>query len=396
MPGRSIEACPIPLSSDTGNPTVALLTYLTTNHFDFGAIAKLGPEAARLGITRPLIATDAGVRAAGLLDKVLEALGPVEAAVVYDETPGNPTERAVLAALALYESEGCNGVICLGGGSPMDLGKAVALLARCGGPLAQYDPLAGGRGKATDIAPLIAIPTTSGTGSEVSLGFVIIMEDGRKLTFASPLFIPKVAICDPDLTLGLPPMLTAATGMDAITHCIEAFLTPTVNPPAEGVALDGLRRGWRHIERAVADGSDREARWEMMMASTEGAYAFVKGLGAVHAMSHAAGRIEALRLHHGTLNALFLPAVLRFNADACGEKYARLREAMGLAPEADLADAVAVMNQRIGMPSGLAAMGVTADHVPGIVDFAQKDLAALSNPVRAGADDYAAMVAATM
>lgn len=139
---------------------MALLTYLTTNHFDFGAIAKLAPEAARLGITRPLIATDAGVRAAGLLDTVIEALGPVEAVTVYDETPGNPTERAVLAALALYESTGCNGVICLGGGSPMDLGKAVALLARCGGPLAQYDPLAGGRGKATDIAPLIAIPTT--------------------------------------------------------------------------------------------------------------------------------------------------------------------------------------------------------------------------------------------
>lgn len=375
---------------------MALLTYLTTNHFDFGALQLLAPEAKRLGIARPLIVTDPGVRAAGLLDRVLEALGSETAVTVYDQTPGNPTERAVLAALALYEDAGCDGVICLGGGSPMDLGKAVALLARCGGPLAQYDPLAGGRDKATDIAPLIAIPTTSGTGSEVSIGFVIIMEDGRKLTFASPLFIPKVAICDPELTLGLPPMMTAATGMDAITHCIEAFLTPTVNPPAEGVALDGLRRGWQNIERAVADGSDRQARWEMMMASTEGALAFIKGLGAVHAMSHAAGRLEDLQLHHGTLNALFLPAVLRFNADACAEKYVRLREAMGLAPGGDLADAIADMNQRIGMPAGLAAMGVTADHVPGIIEYAQKDLSARSNPRRATADDYAAMIAATM
>jgi len=375
---------------------LALLTYLTTNHFDFGALQLLAPEAKRLGIARPLIVTDPGVRAAGLLDRVLEALGSETAVTVYDQTPGNPTERAVLAALALYEDAGCDGVICLGGGSPMDLGKAVALLARCGGPLAQYDPLAGGRDKATDIAPLIAIPTTSGTGSEVSIGFVIIMEDGRKLTFASPLFIPKVAICDPELTLGLPPMMTAATGMDAITHCIEAFLTPTVNPPAEGVALDGLRRGWQNIERAVADGSDRQARWEMMMASTEGALAFIKGLGAVHAMSHAAGRLEDLQLHHGTLNALFLPAVLRFNADACAEKYVRLREAMGLAPGGDLADAIADMNQRIGMPAGLAAMGVTADHVPGIIEYAQKDLSARSNPRRATADDYAAMIAATM
>ncbi len=375
---------------------MALLTYLTTNHFDFGALQMLGSETKRLGMTRPLIATDPGVRAAGLLDKVLEALGNDFAVTVFDQTPGNPTERAVLAALDLYKAEGCDGVICLGGGSPMDLGKAVALLAKCGGPLAQYDPLAGGRGKATDIAPLIAIPTTSGTGSEVSVGFVIIMEDGRKLTFASPLFIPKVAICDPELTLGLPPMMTAATGMDAITHCIEAFLTPTVNPPAEGVALDGLWRGWRNIERAVADGSDRQARWEMMMASTEGALAFIKGLGAVHAMSHAAGRLEDLRLHHGTLNALFLPAVLRFNADVCGEKYERLRQAMGLAPGADLADAVADLNQRIGMPAGLGAMGVTADHVPGIIEYAQKDLSALSTPKRASADDYAAMVAETM
>ena len=375
---------------------MALLTYLTTNHFDFGALQMLAPEAKRLGITRPLIVTDPGVRAAGLLDRVLEALGSEAAVTVYDQTPGNPTERAVLAALALYQDAGCDGVIGLGGGSPMDLGKAVALLARCGGPLAQYDPLAGGRDKATAIAPLIAIPTTSGTGSEVSIGFVIIMEDGRKLTFASPLFIPKVAICDPELTLGLPPMMTAATGMDAITHCIEAFLTPTVNPPAEGVALDGLRRGWQNIERAVADGSDRQARWELMMASTEGALAFIKGLGAVHAMSHAAGRLEDLRLHHGTLNALFLPAVLRFNADACVEKYARLREAMGLPPGADLADAIAEMNQRIGMPGGLAAMGVTTDHVPGIIEYAQKDLSARSNPKRATADDYAAMIAATM
>jgi alcohol dehydrogenase class IV len=178
---------------------LALLTYLTTTHFDFGTLQMLAPEAKRIGIARPLIVTDPGVRAGGLLDRVLEALGARAEVTIYDQTPGNPTERAVLAALALYREAGCDGVICLGGGSPMDLGKAVALLARCGGPLAHYDPLAGGRDKATDIAPLIAIPTTSGTGSEVSIGFVIIiMEYGRKLTFASPLFIPKVA------ALGIP------------------------------------------------------------------------------------------------------------------------------------------------------------------------------------------------
>lgn len=242
------------------------------------------------------------------------------------------------------------------------------------------------------VAPLIAVPTTSGTGSEVSVGFVIIMADGRKLTFASPLFVPKAAICDPELTLGLPTAMTAATGMDAITHCIEAFLTPTINPPADGVALDGLWRGWRHLPVAVKDGGDREARWQMMMCSTEGALSFIKGLGAVHAMSHAAGRIERLNLHHGTLNAVFLPAVLRFNAPECGEKYERLRQAIGLAPGADLAEAVSAMNDAIGLPSGLGEMGVEEQDIPELIAYAMKDLSAVTNPRSATEDDFEAMI----
>ncbi len=375
---------------------MALLNYLTTTYFDHGAVELLEKTLGQHNITRPLLVTDKGICAAGLLDIILASLGKGITPVIFDETPGNPTERAVMAALAVYQSEGCDGVVCLGGGSSMDLGKAVALLAVSGTPLAQYDPLAGGRDKIKGVAPLIAIPTTSGTGSEVSVGFVIIMDDGRKATFASPSFIPKVAICDPDLTMGLPPLLTAATGMDAITHCIEAFLTPTVNPPAEGIALDGLWRGWRHLSRAVADGQDREARWQMMMASTEGAMAFVKGLGAVHAMSHAAGRLEALRLHHGTLNAVFLPAVLRFNAAVAGDKYERLRQAMGLPSGADLATAVAERNAEIGLPSGLKEMGVTDDMVPGIIEHAERDLSALSNPRKASRDDYEAMIMESM
>ncbi|MEE4154644.1 MAG: iron-containing alcohol dehydrogenase, partial [Erythrobacter sp.] len=323
---------------------MATLTYLTTTHFDFGALAQLPGELRKAGITRPFIATDPGLVKAGLVNRVKEALGQNYTATIFDGTPGNPTEEAVKLAFDLYTEQDCDGVIALGGGSSMDLGKAVALIAGSGGPLAQYDPLAGGAKLIKAVAPVIAVPTTAGTGSEVSVGFVIILEDGRKMTFASPLCIPKAAICDPELTLGLPPAMTAATGMDAITHCIEAFLAPQVNPPADGVALDGLWRGWRHLQRAVADGSDREARWEMMMCSTEGALAFIKGLGAVHAMSHAAGRIRRLNPHHGTLNAVFLPAVLRFNQGQCEEKYVRLRQAMGLAPGADLAEAIEGMN----------------------------------------------------
>ncbi|MEM9055154.1 MAG: iron-containing alcohol dehydrogenase, partial [Pseudomonadota bacterium] len=319
-------------------------------------------------------------------------LGSEFSASVFDGTPGNPTEEAVKLAFAQYEADGCDGVIALGGGSSMDLGKAVALLAGSGGPLAQYNPLEGGAKLIKSFAPVIAVPTTSGTGSEVSVGFVIILEDGRKMTFASPLFIPKAAICDPELTMGLPAGMTAATGMDAITHCIEAFLTPQVNPPAEGVALDGLWRGWQHLPRAVKDGSDRDARWQMMMCSTEGALAFIKGLGAVHAMSHAAGRIRRLNLHHGTLNAVFLPAVLRFNAPVCQEKYVRLREAMGLEPGADLAEAIRGMNAEIGIPSGLTEMGIVEDDIPGLVEYAMKDLSALSSPRRATAEEYEAMI----
>ena len=371
---------------------MATLTYLTTTHFDFGSIQNLNTELGKAGITRVFIATDAGVRAAGLVDKVTDALEDDLPISIFDETPGNPTEAAVTKAFKQYTADGCDGVLAIGGGSAMDLGKAVALLAGSGGPLAQYDPLAGGGQLVKAVAPMLAVPTTAGTGSEVSVGFVIIMDDGRKLTFASPLFIPKAAICDPELTLGLPGTMTAATGMDAITHCIEAFLTPGINPPADGVALDGLWRGWRHLPEAVKNGQDREARWQMMMCSTEGALSFIKGLGAVHAMSHAAGRIARLNLHHGTLNAVFLPAVLRFNAPECGDKYERLRLAIGLAPEADLADAVAAMNADIGLPAGLGAMGVEEDDIPELIAYAQKDLSARTNPRQASADDFEMMI----
>ena len=371
---------------------MATLTYLTTTHFDFGSIQNLNTELGKAGITRVFIATDAGVRAAGLVDKVTDALEDDLPISIFDETPGNPTEAAVTKAFKQYTADGCDGVLAIGGGSAMDLGKAVALLAGSGGPLAQYDPLAGGGQLVKAVAPMLAVPTTAGTGSEVSVGFVIIMDDGRKLTFASPLFIPKAAICDPELTLGLPGTMTAATGMDAITHCIEAFLTPGINPPADGVALDGLWRGWRHLPEAVKNGQDREARWQMMMCSTEGALSFIKGLGAVHAMSHAAGRIARLNLHHGTLNAVFLPAVLRFNEPECADKYKRLRLAIGLASGADLADAVATMNADIGLPAGLGAMGVEEDDIPELIAYAQKDLSARTNPRQASADDFEMMI----
>ncbi len=367
-----------------------VMNFLTQCVFDAGALKQLAALAKGKGIARPFIVTDAGIKASGILAKVEDALG-VAPAGVFAETVSNPTETQTKIAAKLYKESGADGIIAVGGGSSMDHAKAIGLLASHSEPLETYAAIIGGAKKIGKIPPLIAIPTTAGTGSEVSVGMVIIMENGRKETFASPNLIPVVALCDPDLTLGLPAGLTAATGMDALTHCIEAVLTPSINPPAEGIGYDGAQRafGQGMLVRAVKDGSDAEARWHMMMASYEGALAFVKGLGGVHALSHAAGRLYQKKLHHGTLNAVFLPHILRFHQGAADEKYIRLRQVMGLKPGADLADAIQDLNNTIGIPKNLTAMGLTASDAPGIVDYALKDLAHFGNPRPMSADDYA-------
>jgi hypothetical protein len=316
---------------------------------------------------------------------------------VYDGTPENPTEAAVTDALRLFREQGCDGLIGVGGGSPLDLAKAVRLLATHPGPLTQYALAEGGVARiGPNLAPMIAIPTTAGTGSEVGRGALITLADGRKLGVISPHLIPDVAICDPELTLGLPRGITAGTGMDAIAHCIETFCSPLVNPPAEAIALDGLGRASHHIERVCADGNDREARWQMMMAAMEGAMAFQKGLGAVHAMSHPLGSLQTPRLHHGTLNAVVLPAVLRFNHGQLGDKLTRMAQVMGLATGSDVADAIQALNARLGLPPGLRAMGVTPEILPAMAEHATKDHCTNTNPRAASAADYLALFQAAM
>ena len=378
---------------------MALIQYLTQIEFDFGALARIGEHCQRVGITRALVVTDAGVRAAGVLDLALAALGTLPHAV-FDQTPSNPTEAGVRAACAVYKAQGCDGLVAVGGGSSIDLAKGVAIAATHEGPLKTYATIEGGSPKITDrVAPLIAVPTTAGTGSEVARGAIVIVDDGRKLGFHSWHLMPRAAICDPALTLGLPPKLTAATGMDAIAHCMEVFMAPAFNPPADGIALEGLRRGWAHIERATHDGSDREARLNMMAASIHGAMGFQKGLGCVHSLSHSLGGADP-RLHHGTLNAVFLPAVIRFNAEAESmrreQRLARMAQAMGLAPGADVAEAVRAMSARLGLPAGLAAMGVTERLFDGVIEHALLDHCHKTNPRIASADDYRRMLAESM
>ena len=382
---------------------MARILYLTQIDIDFGAVRLLPEECQRAGMKKPLIVTDAGVRAAGVLDMALAALGSLPHAV-FDQTPSNPTEAGVRAACAVYKAEGCDGLVAVGGGSSIDLAKGVAIAATHEGPLKTYATIEGGSPKITDrVAPLIAVPTTAGTGSEVARGAIVIVDDGRKLGFHSWSLMPKAALLDPELTLGLPPMLTAATGMDAIAHCMETFMAPAVNPPADGISLDGLQRGWAHIERATKNGADRDARWAMMSASMQGAMAFQKGLGCVHSLSHSLGGVNP-RLHHGTLNAMFLPAVVRFNASApsiqAENRLQRMAQAMGLpgcdALGTEVAEAITAMNARLGLPSGLAAMGVTPDLFEAVIDGAMADHCHKTNPRIATRDDYRAMLTAAL
>jgi len=379
---------------------VALIQYLTQINIEFGARKLLAGECERVGIGKPLIVTDAGVRAAGVLAMVQAALPGALNGPVFDATPPNPTEAAVRAATELFDAHGCDGLIAVGGGSSLDCAKGVAIAARHAGPLKTYATIEGGSPRITEAAvPLLAVPTTAGTGSEVARGAIVIVDDGRKLGFHSWHLMPRGAICDPELTLGLPPLLTAATGMDAIAHCMETFMAAAFNPPADGIALDGLARGWSHIERATRDGQDRDARLQMMSTSVQGAMAFQKGLGCVHSLSHSLGGKNP-KLHHGTLNAVFLPAVIAFNAGAPSvvqeRRLERMAAAMGLQAAADLGPAIKAMNARLGLPSGLAEMGVPVDWYERIIDGAMADHCHKTNPRLATRDDYRVMLDASM
>jgi 4-hydroxybutyrate dehydrogenase len=375
---------------------ISTISYLTTASFGFGASALLGDVLAELAIARPFVVTDPGVRSAGIADGVVAAAVEPDRATWFDRTPPNPTEAAVLEATEAFHAAGCDGIVAIGGGSSVDLAKGVALLATHPGPLVDYAAMHGGIERITSrVARTVAIPTTAGTGSEVGRAAMINV-DGRKLDFISPHLFPVRALCDPGLTLELPPYLTAATGMDALTHCIETYLSPLVNPPAEAIALDGVERAAGWIEEATSNGRSRPARWNMMMASTEGALTFQKGLGAVHALAHPLGALEDLPLHHGTLNAVLLPAVLRFNEPAAPEKYERLRHVIGTGPDVDLVGWVADLNSRLGLPRGLAAMGVPPDVLPRIAEHAEQDPATETNPRSATRAEYEELLRASM
>ena len=368
------------------------INYLTRIEFDFGAIATLGAEIEALGLTRPLLVTDRGIADAGILQRALDAAAPSQP-VVYDGTSENPTEESLLACLDIWKDKGCDGVIALGGGSPIDLAKAVALLTSHGGTLADYNVKTGGSAGIGKVSPQIAIPTAAGTGAEVGRACVMSLLDGSKMVAVNLNMVADLVICDPDLTLSLPPRLTAATGIDALSHGVETCCSIWDNPPAAAIGLDAVRRAAKWLPRAVDNGADRTARWEMMMASLMGGMCLQKALGGAHAMATPLGE---LHLHHGTLIGILLPHILRFNEGHAKAAYADLADAMGVADGIALHDWMTDFVAGIGLPTTLSALDVDAALLPQIAEKAAADHLSATNPRPAGAADYLRLLRAAM
>ncbi len=373
-----------------------IIQYLTTIQFGAGAVSSLSNTLSELGIFKPLVISDRGVKAVGLLDR--DEMRVLSSAPAFLDVPTNPTESAVNEALAVYRQRGCDGVVAIGGGSPIDLAKGVALLATHEGELEQYAAILGGIPKITNaVAPLVAVPTTAGTGSEVGRAALITLDDGRKLGFISQFLIPRRAICDPELTLGLPPALTAATGLDALSHCIETYLSPRYNPPAEAIAVDGFVRIWKALPKVYANGADLAARMEVMMGALQGGLTFQKGLGAVHSLSHALGGLKELKLHHGTLNAILMPPVLRANAsDATAARKIRRIEAAAGIEGRSLADALDELNCKLGIPRKLSDLGVRRDVFDWTCERALADHSHQTNPRSLSKEEYAQILESVM
>ena len=377
---------------------MSLITYVTRIHFADEVLEHALPlEMERLGTDRPLIVCGPHVAAAGPLDRLFHALPRTARAWLFERPTPNPDEAAVEAALAAYEAEGCDGLIALGGGSAIDLAKAVRLRAAHPPPLGLYAAREGGaRRIGPGGPPLVAIPTIAGTGSEANGVAVIRLADGRKRALASPRLVPDAAICDPTLTLGLGAEATAAAGMAALARCVESYLATGWNPPAEGIALDGLGRAARWIERACDAPRCARARREMMAAGLDGALAAQKGLGGAHAAGGALAGLMGDGGRHGALSALMLPHVLAFNAPAVRERFAALARVMDLPPEADLPEAVAGLGRRAGLPAGIRALGVDEAAAAAAAPLAEEDDASGANPRRTTARHYHAMMLAAL
>jgi len=364
---------------------IANFSFPTAIAFGPGAVNRLPEELSKRGISRPLLVTDAGLARTPVFERVAR-LAP--AAAVFSDVEPNPTEANVTAGVACYHQNRCNGIIGLGGGSPLDAAKAIRLKVTHELPLADYDDLLdGGLHISANMPPYIAIATTSGTGSEVSRSTVItIAATNRKTVVFSPHLIPTLAIGDPELTLDLPPKITAGTGMDAFTHNVEAYISNGYHPICDAIAIAGARMVWDNLPRVMANPRDLDARSEMMMASMMGAIAFQKGLGATHSLAHPLS--SECGMHHGTANAVMLPFVLEYNQPAVAPRLADLAAQFG---GGDVAARVRELNQRAAIAPRLRDYGVAEPMLPALADKAIQDGCHQLNPRPCTREDLLAM-----
>lgn len=359
-------------------------SYPTSVRFGAGRIKEIADACKAAGISRPLLVTDAGLAGMAItkrtLDLIKEAGLPV---AMFADVQPNPVDANVEAGIAVFRAGKHDGIVAFGGGSGLDTGKVIAFMAGQTRPLWDFEDIGDWwtRADADKIAPVVAVPTTAGTGSEVGRAGVITQEatHTKKVIF-HPRMMPKVVICDPELTAGMPASITTGTGMDALAHCLEAYCAPGYHPIADGIAVEGMRLVFENLPKAVANGNDLEARGNMMSAAAMGAAAFQKGLGAIHALSHPVGALY--HTHHGMTNGVFMPYVLVFNRKAIEPKIERLAGYLGIKGGFDgFLHAVLDLRKKTGVPNDLTGLKVDGSKSETIVAMSLEDPTAGGNPV---------------
>lgn len=374
-------------------------SYPTAVRFGAGRISEIADACAAAGITKPLLVTDKGLADLPITQATLDLLDAAGLGrAMFSDVDPNPNEKNVEAGLAMYREGGFDGVIAFGGGSGLDLGKTLAFMAGQTRPLWDFEDIGDWwtRADPAGIHPIVAVPTTAGTGSEVGrAGVITNSETHEKKIIFHPLMLPKVVICDPELTLGMPKFITAGTGLDAFAHCVEAFCSPHYHPMSQGMALEGMRLVKEYLPRAYADGNDLEARAHMMSAAAMGATAFQKGLGAIHALSHPIGAHH--HTHHGTTNAVCMPAVLQFNRPAAEGVLTQAAAYLGIEGGFDgFAAYVDNLNESLGIPKTLTDLGVTDPDLDVLVRDALNDPSTGGNPVEMTTENTRALFEAIL
>lgn len=382
------------------NDMVGNWNFPTAMRFGVGRISELADACRSLGMSRPLLVTDPGLAGLPMVADAIAANGADGMPTgLFSDIKPNPVGANVEAGVKAYNDGNHDGIIAFGGGSGLDAGKAIALMAGQTLPIWDFEDVGDNwtRANADAIPPIIAVPTTSGTGSEVGRVSVVTNEEThRKLLIFHPNLMPGVVICDPALVTGLPAHITAATGMDALAHCLEAYCVPSYHPMAEGIALEGMRLIQEWLPVAVKDGSNLEARSQMMCAAAMGATAFQKGLGAIHSLSHPVGAIYDS--HHGLTNAVFMPYVMNFNRSAIEEKMERLARFLAL-PKTNfdgVMDWVMELREAFDVPNTAAELGIEESRMDEIAKMAEMDPSTGGNPVKAGAAEMRQMLEAAM